>query len=140
MSVFKLILLRNDSLDHFRKSRICLYFSGGIGLRNYQFRSCIGNLTDQKCRKALLLLTCQVIQTHFYSALFASFFHQVVIRYSFNRGGASFLKLMKKILFVQIGVLVDQKWQKFYSYWVISFLQLIFLKNYRFELFYQGVN
>ena len=129
MSVFELILLRIDSLDCFRKGRICLYFSGGIGLANYQFSSCIGNLTDQKGRKALLPLTCHDIQTHLYSALLASFFHQVVNRYSFNRGGASFLKMTKKILFVEIGVLVDQKWQKFYSYWVILMLQLIFLEN-----------
>ena len=36
---------------------------------------------------------------------------------------------MYLILYIAIGVLIDQKWQKFYQFWGTLLFQLVFLEN-----------
>ena len=97
-----------------------------------------GFLLGQNCQKMLKILTCQGIQNHISSAPLASFFHQGISTLSVQEDNL-FLKIMENILYGEIGVLIDQKWQKCFSYWVILIVQLFLLKNYQFEVFYQGL-
>ena len=101
---------------------------------------CNGILMDQNCQKILVVLTCQDIQTHISSAPIVSFSIKLSINTPLREADYLFPNIMKNIYYVEIGVLVDQKWQKYYSYWVVSLFHLTLLDNYRFEFLYQGLN
>ena len=94
-----------------------------------------GILMDQKCQKMQLVLTCQI----FNPKSLPFYLRRFLIRVSTNtlllEADNSFLNIMKKILYVEIGVLIDQKWQKCYS-----MLQPVILENYIFEFLYQCLN
>ena len=59
---------------------------------------------------------------------------------SFSQPTCFFSANMKNNLYVEVGVMIDQKWQKCLSNWDISIFQLVFLENYRLDFFYQGLN
>ena len=91
-------------------------------------------------RTELVLTSCQNFQTHISSAFLVSFLHQGATWYPSSWGGLFVSKNHEKFLYVEIGVVIDQKWQNCFSYWVISILQLVLLENYRFEFLYQDLN
>ena len=64
---------------------------------------------DENGYKMLLVLTCLDIQTHIFSALPPSFFHQGVNRYFLFEADYSLLKIMVFNLYVRAGIVIEQK-------------------------------
>ena len=94
---------------------------------------------DQKCQKTLLTLTCQFIQIHISSALQLRFSIEVSVDSFLLKRDYSLLFIEKNFLQFRIGILIEQKCHKCYSYWLISMFQLVLLVNYRFEFLYEGL-
>ena len=105
----------NGLIASFSQSE-AFYLSWIISLKIFGFSPFSGFLMDQKCQKMLLVLTCQDTQTQFSSLLLASFYHQGSIETLLLETDCSFLNIMINILYVETRVLIDQKWQKCYSY------------------------
>ena len=64
---------------------------------------------DENGYKMLLVLKCLDIQTHIFSALPPSFFHQGVNGYFLFEADNSLLKILDFNLYIRIGIMIDQK-------------------------------
>ena len=73
-----------------------------------------GILMNHKCQQVLLVVKCLDLQILISWALPASFVDQNVHRQLFCEAGCSSLIITKFVLYIGIGVLIHQKWLKYY--------------------------
>ena len=78
---------------------------------------------------------------YFFNCNYFVFFRQGVTLDSFIPGtDCSFPNILKYDVYIGIGILISQKWQKCFLFRHISNFQLILLENYSFEFLFQVLN
>ena len=91
-------------------------------------------------QKMLLVLTCLENQSQISSTLLPSFSFNVSIDNFLLETSGWFVKIMKVVFHIGLGVLIDRVWQKFFYCWLILIFQNNLCKNTVFDFVYQGLN
>ena len=130
-----MVFLRNNWI-HFIFLCLNLKLSNCFGrflLKNFDLSLCSGILMDRKCRKVLLVLIGPNFWNSFYQFHLRNFSTEESMDSFRIETDYTFQTILKFVLYIRIGILIGQKWQKCYQYKHISIFQLIFLENYSCE-------
>ena len=124
------------------QSNAC-YLSLKIWLRSCWFGTPLWNLDGPELPKSAFSLgTTRYSNVYFFNTTHFSFMHQgVSLDDSFiTEADCSFLSISKFNLYIGIGILRGQKWQKWFQFRHFLKFQVVLLENYSCEFFYQVLN